>query len=301
MSKVLGCVLMAAGVAVGGLAAGLTGDRSEAAVDHASRSASNAADKPALAVLVSAPAPEHPLRKPIAPFQTVTVPNDPAALARALQGELKRVGCYAGDINGVWTPTSKRAMKAFTERVNATLPIEKPDYVLLTLVQNQVDTVCGAACPTGQLQTPEGRCSPAAIVAQAARRQQTQNRVAAVTPPQLQPTAILKPSSAPVAALEKPAGWVVKVETTPSANLPAAERVPFPSETPRMALAGPTPPEIAPEAQSTPNAAEAEAQRRRAQAVARARAERRNHYAEAPRRPSNWVASFFRSIDPNSF
>lgn len=291
MSKVLGCLLIAAGVAVGGLAAGLTGDRSEAAVDHTYRSAPTPADKPLLAAL-SVAAPDQALRKPIAPFQTSTVPNDPASLARALQGELRRVGCYASEINGIWTPTSKRAMKAFTERVNATLPIDKPDYVLLALVQSQTDTVCGATCPAGQLQTPEGRCSPAAIVAQAAKRQQAQNqpRVAAVTPPP-QPTAMLKPSSAPVAALEKPAGWIVKVEPAP--NAPASERAPFPSDTPRMALAGPTPPETAP----APTATESEPKRRH---VAKHRPERR-HYAEAPRRPNNWVASFFRSIDPNSF
>lgn len=304
MSKVLGCVLIAAGVAVGGFAAGLTGDRSEAAVDLAHRATPNAAEKPAqvaLAVLV----PERQVRKPLAPFQTATVPNDPVSLAKALQGELRRVGCYAGEINGIWAPPSKRAMKAFTDRVNATLPTEKPDYVLLALVQSQADTVCGAACPTGQVQTREGRCSPAAIVAQAARRQQAQNpnRVAAVTPtpPQPgQPTSMLKPSSAPVAGLDKPAGWIAKVESAPNAPPPpATQRAPLPSDTPRMALAGPTPADTTPAAPpTTPVATEEE--RRRAPAP-RVRVERRHHYAEAPRRPHNWVNTFFRSIDRDSF
>ena len=50
-------------------------------------------------------------------------------LVRDLQRELKRVGCYDGEISGTWSPGSKKAMGAFTERVNATLPLEEPDYI----------------------------------------------------------------------------------------------------------------------------------------------------------------------------
>lgn len=93
-----------------------------------------------------------------------------AALASDLQRELKRVGCYGGDITGTWTPSSKRAMAAFMERVNATLPVEEPDYILLTLVQGHTAVACGAECPTGQVQSDAGRCVPQAVVAQASRK-----------------------------------------------------------------------------------------------------------------------------------
>ena len=56
-------------------------------------------------------------------------------------------------------------MKVFTERVNAALPIDKPDAILLAMVQNHEEMTCGAGCPTGQSLAGNGRCLPSAIVA----------------------------------------------------------------------------------------------------------------------------------------
>ncbi len=106
-------------------------------------------------------------------------------LTRNLQKELKRVGCYEGEINGSWSPASRRAMKAFTDRVNATLPIEEPDYILLTLVQGHSAEACGVGCPADQMLAKDGRCQPRAIVAQAANKSAKRNappKVAAVKP-----------------------------------------------------------------------------------------------------------------------
>ena len=97
-------------------------------------------------------------------------------LARDLQRELKRVGCYGGEITGSWTPTTKRAMSAFMDRVNASLPVEEPDYILLTLVQGQVAAACGAECPSGQALSDGGRCVPNAVVAQASRKSQREEQ-----------------------------------------------------------------------------------------------------------------------------
>ena len=91
-------------------------------------------------------------------------------LIRDLQRELKRVRCYDGEINGAWTASSKRAMAAFTERVNATLPLDEPDYILLTLVQGHGAQACGRGCPTGQGMSESGKCLPRAVLAQSARR-----------------------------------------------------------------------------------------------------------------------------------
>lgn len=96
-------------------------------------------------------------------------PGDPdarAQLVRDIQYELKRVGCYGGEVHGTWTSGTKQAMKLFTDRVNASLPLEEPDYVLLTLVQNERAGICGKGCPEGQLVSEDGRCLPRAIVAQ---------------------------------------------------------------------------------------------------------------------------------------
>ncbi len=102
-----------------------------------------------------------------------SIPGDPVSLTRELQKELRRVGCYEGEINGSWTPASRRAMKTFTDRVNASLPMDRPDYILLRLVQSSPERVCGAGCPSGQsISGKEGHCLPDAVLAQAARRGQ---------------------------------------------------------------------------------------------------------------------------------
>src|SRR6478609_3570133 len=56
--------------------------------------------------------------------------------------------------------SSRRAMQAFIERVNAALPIDQPDGILLTLVQSHPDKVCGTPCPVGQGLSPTGQCVP---------------------------------------------------------------------------------------------------------------------------------------------
>ncbi|HWB44232.1 MAG TPA: hypothetical protein VG900_02230 [Hyphomicrobiaceae bacterium] len=75
-------------------------------------------------------------------------PADSAGLARALQSELKRVGCYEGHVSSVWTPAARKAMQTFTERTNARLPVDKPDVVLLSLVQSHREPVCVAEAAT---------------------------------------------------------------------------------------------------------------------------------------------------------
>lgn len=89
----------------------------------------------------------NPLPPPTPPAEAVVAkpvetPAERIALVRSLQFELKRVGCYSGEVNGVWTTSSRMAMKSFTERVNASLPIDNPDPVLLSLVKGHQDQAC---------------------------------------------------------------------------------------------------------------------------------------------------------------
>ena len=85
-------------------------------------------------------------------FRTsVSVPNaapplDTVSLARALQRELKRAGCYHGEINGIWTPSTRQAMKTYTDIANARLPVTNPDPVLLALMQGDQHLGCTARC-----------------------------------------------------------------------------------------------------------------------------------------------------------
>jgi hypothetical protein len=95
------------------------------------------------------------------------------ALAREIQAELKRVGCYGGAIDGSWGSASKRAMVAFIERVNASLPLNAPDPILLMLIKSHPIGTCGAGCPAGQALSQNGRCVPDAIIARAGKPAET--------------------------------------------------------------------------------------------------------------------------------
>jgi hypothetical protein len=99
--------------------------------------------------------------------------TDRTQLARELQKELRRVGCYDGEIHGAWTTSSKRAMKAFTERMNASLPVEEPDQVLLSLLHGQPDKACGRPCPAGESAAEGGRCVPSAVASSPRKLPQT--------------------------------------------------------------------------------------------------------------------------------
>lgn len=185
-------------------------------------------------VVTIAPRPSDSQAAP--PPRNAAIPRDRDALARELQKELRRVGCYEGELNGAWTPSTRRAMKAFTDRVNATLPVDEPDAVLFIMVQSQQDRVCGKPCPTGQGISEDGRCLPNAILAKAARKAWPSATVAHA------PAA-----NAPSAVKPAPAisGW----STTITAGVPAVAATPrtiaaMPPGAPppaegRMALAGP--------------------------------------------------------------
>jgi hypothetical protein len=184
--------------------------------------------------------------EPAAPMlqKAGAVPRDRDAIGRELQKELKRVGCYEGELNGAWTPSTRQAMKAFTDRVNATLPTDEPDSILLTLVQAYQDKVCGKLCPAGQGLSEVGRCVPTAILARAAKK-----GAAPVT------TAMV-PAEKPMPAIT---AW--STTTTATAAAPAPTPAAAPAGTPpptdgRMALAGPATPEATPSAGTpTPPAA----------------------------------------------
>jgi hypothetical protein len=68
--------------------------------------------------------------------------EDAVSVTRAVQAELKRAGCYSGPINGVWTPSTRAAMGEFTARVNARLPVDRADPVLLALLETHNKITC---------------------------------------------------------------------------------------------------------------------------------------------------------------
>jgi hypothetical protein len=105
-------------------------------------------------------APKAPLRS-----DAGAPPRDHAGLTKALLVELKRVGCYSGPIGPVWTSVARKSMKAFTEHANATLPVDKPDHILLAMVQGHAGLACGRTCATGSARGLDGHCRPTGVVA----------------------------------------------------------------------------------------------------------------------------------------
>ena len=124
-----------------------------------------AIDTPPETVVVTLPS----AKAPGASQTTRPIAGGHLSLAHELQSELQRVGCYAGTIDGVWTPLARKAMQAFTERVNARLPVDEPDYVLLALVRGRQGKICMLACPPDQTLTADNRCVPDAVLARAAK------------------------------------------------------------------------------------------------------------------------------------
>jgi hypothetical protein len=98
------------------------------------------------------------------------VPDDRTSLVGELQRELRRVGCYDGALNESWTLATRTAMKTFTNRINAILPIDKPDQILLTLVKGYRDRVCGVECSPGEGLANDGRCLPNVVLALATKK-----------------------------------------------------------------------------------------------------------------------------------
>lgn len=187
-----------------------------AAYTHYSQNAS----EPTPVFTVHAPdrnsGPTAPVPRPVQPSQRANpIPGDHASLARELQRELKRVGCYSGDVNGVWTTSSRMAMKSVTDRVNATLPIDNPDDVLLSLVRGQQEGVCGAPCPTGQTANETDRCLPSAVLAKGPADVAPQE---AKAEPQADKSGITTGSIVPAAAATALATTAAIPKTEPKAN-----------------------------------------------------------------------------------
>lgn len=137
MHTVLGHALILAGAGVGAIASAVSAEWHVPSTEPTAVVVT-VPPRPSLTATPRTFAPPSVAQSP----KAIPPPGDRAALTRELQRELKRVGCYDGEINGTWGPQSRKAMKAFTDHVNARLPIEQPDLILLTMVQGSRDRAC---------------------------------------------------------------------------------------------------------------------------------------------------------------
>ncbi len=100
-------------------------------------------------VALTAPAPTPAVRPSRPDGSDMPRFEDAASVTRAVQTELKRAGCYSGPVNGIWTASTRAAMGEFTARVNARLPVDRADPVLLALLETHNKISCTAECNVG--------------------------------------------------------------------------------------------------------------------------------------------------------
>ena len=108
----------------------------------------------------------------VRPASSSLSPSSPQSryeLIVELQKQLKRLGCYYGRVDGSWGPGSKQAMRTFTQRVNAELPADDPNYMLLNLLEGQSGKTCTQQqqCPQGLTLSSSGQCTARPGYAQA--------------------------------------------------------------------------------------------------------------------------------------
>jgi hypothetical protein len=70
-------------------------------------------------------------------------------IARELQGELKRVGCDPGNIDGDWNAASRRALENFNEHAGTNLDVEVANFSALSVVRSRMSRICPVACDRG--------------------------------------------------------------------------------------------------------------------------------------------------------
>jgi uncharacterized caspase-like protein len=147
---------------------------------------------PVVAAVTSPPRPD---------AATATPPPGPAPgeVARMLQTELARVGCYSGAISGDWSTASRRALDAFNRNANVKLDSKTANVAALDAVREKQARVCPLecdrgfraednqcvkiACESGFAANDKGNCEPVK------NQPQTTTRTPAAEPAKRQPAA----------------------------------------------------------------------------------------------------------------
>jgi hypothetical protein len=75
---------------------------------------------------------------------------DLVAVTRELQGELRRVGCDPGAVNGKWSEDSRDALGQFNRRTGMKLDVQSASVDALDAVKGQRGRICPLVCGRGQ-------------------------------------------------------------------------------------------------------------------------------------------------------
>lgn len=69
---------------------------------------------------------------------------DEQELARSIQGDLARLGCYRMTVDGVWGPGSRNSLAQFYREKGESAPSLEPSTDVLAMLQDESGTVCAA-------------------------------------------------------------------------------------------------------------------------------------------------------------
>ena len=103
------------------------------------------------------PAPSRVASLPTEPQPTAAPASSPQGLARALQSELKRVGCDPGSLDGNWGTKSKQALEKFARLSKLSVPTGEPTEAALQGVAGQMGRICPLECDSDEVEN-NGRC-----------------------------------------------------------------------------------------------------------------------------------------------
>ncbi len=190
-----------------------------------------------------------------------TTPSGAKGLLIAnIQKELWRVGCYAGDADGIWNDRTRVAMRSFNESVHVNLATDQPDYLLLTLLQGHNAKACLRACDLqsahsnacvdrsieARVVAPTVAASPQAIAASSTTTSWTTSVVVAEQRPIREPAGRVASGSQGRAATPSQVRTeslpvTTHVRTSPPATLDRQPAASGPDTSERMALGGQPP------------------------------------------------------------
>jgi hypothetical protein len=96
-----------------------------------------------IAALTAPPPPPTP-----SPTGPSPIPQpDAVEIARNLQSELKRVGCYNGAIDGVWGTGTQTAVQEFNQHTGKALNAQVPTLEAIGAIKEKTDRICALPMP----------------------------------------------------------------------------------------------------------------------------------------------------------
>jgi uncharacterized caspase-like protein len=116
---------------------------------------------------------------------------DQQELARSIQSDLARLGCYRMTVDGVWGPGSRNSLAQFYREKGEAAPSLEPSTDVLAMLQDESGTVCApprraktpqVAAPTQKKKAPAAKAQPAPQAPARAKAQPAPQRPTASAP-----------------------------------------------------------------------------------------------------------------------